>query len=174
MKFVAAATILIAALSTPAHAGTSSKLTPELMESRNAAAGFAGTMKFAVGRGARECRDVLGKDDSYMHAIVDDWLSRNGTYSHAAESWTSLILTSVANNVGPEKAREMGATIMRTIQTNAQTTVDGLLGTTAADQSTSCANFQGLVHSGKLDITPSAKLYPELQELVGAVTGSTP
>jgi hypothetical protein len=173
MKFLASV-VLTLAVAGQAYAGTSSKLTPQLMEARNAAAGFAGSLKFAVGRGARECRDALGKDDTYMKAIVDDWLSRNGAYSKAAESWVSLVLTTVANNSGPAKAQEMGAAIFNTVQSSAQATVDGLIGTSAEEHAIKCQTYPDLIHSGKLDITPSAKLYPELQELVGAVTGSTP
>ena len=161
-------------LSSACFAHDSPQLTPQLLESRNAASGFAATLKFAVGRAARNCRDALGKDDAYMNAIVNDWLSRNGVYSGAAERWTSFVVSSIANQQGLAKGLAARDEIFATVRLDAQKEVDSLLGTTDADKAKACLNFPALVHSGKLDITPSAKLYPELSELVTNFTSDAP
>ena len=166
--------IFLCALSGAPFAHDSPQLTPQLLESRNAASGFAATLKFAVGRAARTCRDALGKDNTYMYAIVNDWLSRNGVYSGAAERWTSFVVSSIANQQGLAKGLAARNEIFATVKLDAQKKVDSLLGTSDADKAKACINFPALVHSGKLDITPSAKLYPELTELVTDFTGDAP
>jgi hypothetical protein len=171
---IAAFVMLLCVLPGAALAHDSPQLTQQLLESRNAAAGFAGTLKFAVGRAARTCRDVLGKDDAYMTAIVNDWLSRNGDYSGAAEKWTSFVVSSIANQQGLAKGLAARDEIFATVKVDAQKEVDSLLGTTDADKAKACLNFPAEIHAGKLDITPSAKLYPELHELVTNFASDAP
>jgi hypothetical protein len=166
--------VLLCVLPSASFAHDSHQLTQQLLESRNAAAGFAGTLKFAVGRAARTCRDVLGKDDTYMYAIVNDWLSRNGVYSGAAERWTSFVVSSIANQQGLAKGLAARNEIFDTVKLDGQKEVDSLLGTTDAEKAKACLNFPAAVHAGKLDITPSAKLYPELHELVTNFTSDAP
>ena len=136
-----------------------------LMERRNAAAGFAGTVKFSVGRAARTCRDLLGKDDQYMRAIADEWTQRNSRYATAAERWTSMLLTAIAQAQGREAANKAYAQIMTIVQRDAEQSVQALLGTDPEVRKTRCEKLPAVISNGGLDITASAPLYQELQEL---------
>jgi hypothetical protein len=141
----------------------------QLVDNRNAAAGFVGTLKFAVGRGAKTCGEVLNKDDAFVHEIVDDWLSRNQKYSAASERWISLIVSSVANQKGMPQGLALKDQIMKSVAGNAQDAVDTLLGKTDAERAKSCPLFASKIHSGVWDVTPAARRYSDIEELATAM-----
>jgi hypothetical protein len=145
--------------------GSDSPLTTAVVERRNAAAGFVGTLKFTVGRTARVCRDLLGEDDAWMRAIVDDWMTRNERWSQLAEVWTSAMLTAVLHEDGDAQAQAFHDGIRETIRTNAEAGVEALLGVDDAERMDACKRYAALVGSGALDITPQMEHHATLVEL---------
>lgn len=140
-------------------------LSKEVLNRRNAAASYAGTVKFAVGRAARTCRDVLGKDDQYMRAIADEWTQRNLRYASSAERWLTVLVATINEGSGREAALEARDKLVGHIQNEGMKSAIRLVGTEPAMQKERCEKFPALVSSGSLDITEKAPLYKELQEL---------
>jgi hypothetical protein len=140
--------------------------TQKQVDARNKASGFAGGVKFFVGRAARVCRDVLHKDDAYMKSIVDDWLSRNGKFSGAAEVWLSTIVSYVANRDGLEKGLALRDNFLAITKSNAETKIKSDLGVSEDDLTSSCQSYPNVVHAGKYDITEGSPEYVNLVELV--------
>ncbi len=169
---LALGTLLPAAQAQGASPASSSS--QALMEQRNAAAGFAGTVKFAVGRAARTCGELLGKDEQYMRAIADDWTQRNSRYATAAERWTSMLLTAMAQAQGREAASRAYEQLMAAVQRDAAQSVAALLGSEPAVQKSRCEQLPAVIANGALDITPQAPLYAELQELAAVFGPSQP
>jgi hypothetical protein len=147
-------------------------LTTAVVEQRNAAASFTGTLKFTVGRTARVCRDLLGKDDVWMRAIVDDWMSRNERWSQLAEVWTSAVLTAVLREDGATQAQTLRDEIREIIQANAEAGMEALLGVDDASRAAACERYAAAVGSGALDITPQMEHYAVLVELDAIVSAS--
>jgi len=142
------------------------EFTAQMLESRNAAAGFAGTLKFAIGRAARRCRTLLGKDEAWMRGVVDSWLERNGRFSEAAEMWSSLLATSVAKARGDAAGQEVARQIVDIISADAERLVISYLGETEDQQKQACTTYAQSIADGRFDIPPTAEMYPELLELV--------
>lgn len=135
-------------------------------ERRNAAAAYAGTLKFAVGRAALLCRTALGRDEQYMRAIADEWTQRNLRYAVAAERWSTLVVMAVDQASGREAALRARDQILDTVSREGVRAAEQMVGTELQVRKLKCESLAGTVSNGTLDITESAKLYPELQELV--------
>lgn len=136
-----------------------------LLEKRSEAAGFAGTLKFAIGRAARDCRDTLEKDDTYMRAIVNDWLSRNGRYSAAAELWVSVFVTAIARQEGREQGDKLMNHFMNEARTRGIETSGWMIGVSKDEKKAKCQKYEAMVHSGVYDITPAMPQYKNLVDL---------
>lgn len=135
-------------------------------ERRNAAAAYAGTLKFAVGRAALLCRNALGRDDQYMHAIADEWTHRNLRYAMAAERWSTMVVMAVDQSSGREAALRARDQILETVSREGVRAAEQMVGSEPQVRKLKCESLAGTVSNGTLDIKESAKLYQELQELV--------
>jgi len=146
----------------------------DLIEKRNAASGFAGTLQFAVGRAAANCRDILGRDDQYMRSIVNDWLKRNAKFSEAAEKWTLMNLAAIAEARGEEAAQQAQDQIIGIVEQDALKIVEVMLGTDTDIKISRCEKLATIFSSGAYDITEMAPLLKDLQELAGFFERTTP
>ncbi len=135
-------------------------------ERRNAAAAYAGTLKFAVGRAALLCRNALGRDDQYMHAIADEWTQRNLRYAVAAERWSTMVVMAVDQASGRDAALRARDQILDTVTREGVRAAEQMVGAEPQVRKLKCESLAGTVSNGTLDIKENARLYQELQELV--------
>jgi hypothetical protein len=136
------------------------------IETRNSAAGFAGTLKFFIGRTARDCKPYLNKDDDWMRGVVNNWMSRNGDYAEAAEVWTSAYLTYIANQKGMEEGLSTKKKILEIVTSNANAMTSDLLTGNDSERAQACTDFENRVMTGMYDITEELPQYKDLEDLV--------
>lgn len=136
---------------------------------RNAAAGYVGSMKFFVGRVARNCRDLLNKNDKYMNNIVDSWIETNDSYVKASELWILTVVTGIAFKHNLEVAKKIKGQIAQSVSEHGDRSANDFLSGNTEENTSACLQFKSLVASGRFDITSKTPLYSHLEELVSAM-----
>ena len=123
------------------------------------AAGVVSTMKFFIGRAAKDCKSIMGESDEYMHSIVNDWLERNGKYTKSAENWIRIFATAVAEKKGFEEGQSLANWFMIEAQENGIEKVKSVIRGSVEEEIDNCAKYKVDVGNGVYDINESTKYY---------------
>lgn len=136
------------------------------LDQKSEAAGFAGTLKFFIGRAARDCKAHLDKNDEWMHGVVKNWMSRNSKYAEAAEAWMSAYLTYIARENGMETGQEVKQKLLGGVTSTANSMTNEIIKGSQSQKKQACVIFEKNVVDGIYDITNESPFYEELESLV--------
>ena len=155
--------LVIAALLASAAGAQQPASAPATSESRDAALAYIGTGNFIVGRLARECLAVVGRNES-PQAFVAQWQQRNAIYVAASEKYMEKRLEEAEAAGGPERRAAIQQAMRTAVLGGGEEAVRGMLQNGRREES--CMRAISLLDAGALDISPRTPIYKELEALV--------
>lgn len=154
-----AAVLLSALIACAASAQQPSAITPE----RDAAAVYVSTGNYIVGRLARECLGMIGRNET-PEQFVADWRRRNARFVGASAKYMELRMEDAAARGGPEQREALLRELRKAVQGGGEAEVRSLLQASRTHEA--CMRAVTLLDAGALDISPKAPMYRELEALV--------
>lgn len=132
-------------------------------EARDTALGYMGTGNFLIGRIGRDCLSVVGRTESPKE-FVQTWQRRNAKYVLAAAKYMEVRLAEAAAAGGQERRNAL----LADMQSRSQAAANGLLQSWYASgpKEHVCKRATEMVDTGELDVSPSVKVFAELEALV--------
>ena len=131
-------------------------------ESRDAAAGYIGTMNYIVGKIGQECLALLGRSETPQQ-FVAAWQQRNLKYVLPLAKYMKLRIAEAYAEGGAEKRDALVREVASAANANGSTTVRSWLET--SDRSAACKRVVAMVESGEMDITSKAPVFSEIEAL---------
>jgi hypothetical protein len=134
-------------------------------ERRNAAAGFVGTLHFAVGRMAYECRAELGKPESWVQETAQAWRVRNDRYWRAHVNYMSKQLEAALAAGGESVRKRLSLAYAGTVRKEASAIVESWLRPGNGSKREACERYVKRLEEGAEDIHPGGPMSAELEDL---------
>jgi hypothetical protein len=160
MQFPRLAVLLcaFAACAASAQQGTSF-----ITQSRDAASVYVSTGNLVVARLARECLALVGRSEPPQQ-FVTDWQQRNARFVAASAKYLDKRVEDAAASGGPDRRNAILRELRVAVQGGAESEVRSLLESSRKEEA--CMRAVTLLDAHALDISPKARMYPELEALV--------
>ncbi|HEX7816608.1 hypothetical protein [Dyella sp.] len=154
-----------------AHAADAPKL--PMTEANNAAAGYAGTLNFYVGRMAFACESVLGRPEGFDKTVVAQWRAHgeNGRLFAGAVAYLGDSLKFIEQTQGDDAGNAFFAATSRPAIEKAKAEVASEVTGTNEQKTATCHRFLAHVADGSLDITSKSEHYQALSRMADAAAG---